>query len=232
MLRAVVARRPAAVVCDSSFTRERLLHHHPALARRAIVEVVHPGLDAPPAEAPAAPADAEPYFVTVSTIEPRKNHLGLLAAFRAARASGLPLRWKVAGLAGHRSEPILAALRAADGVDVLGWVSPERLEALWAGARFAAVPSFVEGFGFPPLEAMARGVPVVYATGSAMDETLGDAALGVPPTHVVAWADALRTLDEDTATRQELIQRGRARVTRFTWTGAAESIGSLHRSVR
>jgi glycosyltransferase involved in cell wall biosynthesis len=231
MLRAVVACRPAAVVCDSSFTRERLLHHHPGLGRRAIVAVIHPGLTRP--AGPATPPDAgeSPYFLTVSTIEPRKNHLGLLAAFRAARARGLDLRWKVAGLAGHRSDEILPALRAADGVDVLGWVSPERLERLWAGARLTAVPSFVEGFGYPPLEAMARGVPVLYGTGSAMDETLADAAIGLPADDVGAWTDALLRLAGDEAERERLIALGRGRIERFTWGRAAAAVRDLHHSV-
>ena len=225
MLAAALAKGPVAVVCDSSHTRERLLAHHPA----APAEVVHPGLTPPPADRPArTPGD---YFLTVASIEPRKNHLGLLRAFRLARERGFELRWKIVGPPGPRHEPILAELHAQDGVDVLGRVSQDELERLYAGARFLASPSHLEGFGYPPLEAMARGVAVACSTGSGMDDTVGESGLRIGAEDVEGWADALLSLQTDDSHRQELERAGFERVTHFGWASASGRLIDIHREV-
>jgi glycosyltransferase involved in cell wall biosynthesis len=223
-------RGPRLIVCVSDHTRRRLRAHHPAVFEICPVEVVHPGLHWPTA-APIQPKDSEgkPYFLTVSAVEPRKNHLGLLSAFHAARRAGLALRWKVVGRPQYAGEPILEALRAADGVDVLGRVDEGELERLYQGARFVATPSFAEGFGFPPLEAMARGVPVACARGSALDETVGEAALRVDPEDRRGWTQALITLDNDAALRDRLIAAGRDNARRFSWPAAAQAHLELFR---
>jgi glycosyltransferase involved in cell wall biosynthesis len=224
MLRAALAKRSAAVVCVSEHSRA-LFHAHAARYPVERVRVIHPGV-APPPE--AEPADGEPYFLTVGAIEPRRNHLTLLAAFERAAAQ---LRWVVVGREHYRGGPILERLRAAPGVDVRGWVSHAELERLYRGARFVALPSHHEGFGFVPLEAMARGIPAAVAAGSALDETAGDAALRVAPADVQGWAGALTRLQEDEALRAELIARGRARAASFTWARAAREHVDLFRAV-
>jgi glycosyltransferase involved in cell wall biosynthesis len=228
-------RGPRAIVCVSEHTRRRLHAHHPEAFARCPVQVIHPGLDWP-AEAPAAERGSGPeetsgerYMLTVSAIEPRKNHLGLLRAFSDARRAGLGLRWKVVGAPQYAGEPILAALRAADGVDVLGRVDHGQLERLYRGARFVATPSFAEGFGFPPLEAMARGIPVVCATGSALDETVGEAALRVDPHDTPGWTDALSTLAHDLLLRKRLVEAGQANARRFSWPATADAHLDLFR---
>ena len=105
LLRLAAATRPAAIVCVSEYTRQRLVHHLPRVAGR--LHVIPPGIDEPSGLAPE-PSGDESYFLTISTIEPRKNHLGLLAAFRQARANGLRLRWHVAGTVGYNGGPIAA----------------------------------------------------------------------------------------------------------------------------
>lgn len=218
-------RGPSLIVCVSDHTRERLRAHRPESFSGCPVEVIHPGIERPepaPASAHAEPSD-EPYFLTVSAIEPRKNHLGLLRAFSAARAAGLGLRWKVVGSIQYGGDPILEALRAAHGVDVLGRVDQFQLERLFAHACFVATPSFAEGFGFPPLEAMARGVPVACATGSALDETVGETALRIDPTDEPRWTQALLSLASDAALREGLIASGRENVRRFSWPAAARA---------
>lgn len=229
MLAAAIAKRPAAIVCDSGYTRGRLLAHHPRVARLD-VRVVAPGIVAPPLDrSQRSPELSEPYFLTVSTIEPRKNHLGLLRAFRLARARGLRLRWKVAGARGHRSGPIRAALEAEEGVDVLGWVTPAALEELFAGALFLALASHVEGFGMTPLEAMARDVPTICSAGSGLDETVGDAALRVGSDDIEAWCRGLLDLQDNSGERARLVAAGRGRVGRFDWGRAANEILKIHR---
>jgi glycosyltransferase involved in cell wall biosynthesis len=228
LLRAAIARRPRVIVCDSEYTRDRLLaQHRPASGVR--VEVIYPGVvTSTSAEGP--PENDQPYFLTVSTIEPRKNHTLLLEAFRRARSRGLSLTWKVAGGAGYSSKPIIANLRSEPGVDLLGRVSDAERDRLYRGALFCAFPSHAEGFGFPPLEAMTFGCPVVCSTGSALDETIGDASLRVSSDNVDGWADALCTLESDETQRAQLAEAGRGRAARFAWRDTAARYLNCYRA--
>jgi glycosyltransferase involved in cell wall biosynthesis len=227
MLGAAIRKRPAAIVCTSHYTRERLLEHY-GTAQRLHVVVIHPGVE--PVTAPDVQPETEPYFLTVAVIEPRKNHLGLLHAFRLARRQGLALRWKVAGAVGQCSREIVAALQAEPGVDVLGHVPTDELERLYRGATFLAMPSHAEGFGFPPLEAMARGVPTICSTGSALDETVCDAGLRVAADDRERWGEALLHLAADEAERRRLRELGLRRASRFRLEDAASEYVAVYRA--
>jgi glycosyltransferase involved in cell wall biosynthesis len=231
MLQAALLRRPRAVICNSWHTRERLLAHA-RLATRLNVVVTHFGVEAPPAAAEWKAEEAEPYFLTLSTIEPRKNHVTVLEAYRRLRRSGFQLRWKIAGSAGHLSEPISSALRAQDGVDVLEYVSRDERDRLLAGATFFVLPSLEEGFGLPVLEALARGVPTACSTGSALDEVAGDDAVRVPATDVMAWCDALMTLADDAGLRRRLSERGLVAASGFSWESTARRVVELYEELR
>jgi glycosyltransferase involved in cell wall biosynthesis len=228
LLRLTRMRRPAAIVCVSEYTRRRLVDHLPQL--HDVTHVIPPGIAEPPGRA-GVPTGDERYFLTISTIEPRKNHLGLLKAFTQARRAGLELRWKVAGAVGYNGGPIAAELATADGVDVLGPVDDEEREQLFAGAAFVAVPSFVEGFGIPAGEAIVRGVPAVVATGSGLDEVGGAAALRLDPDDVDAWADALRRLQDDLDLRRGLRSQGLDAAGGLAWSTAASAYVRLYRSL-
>jgi len=225
MLRAALRKRPAAVVCVSEHTRSRLVHHHPE-ARRTELRVIPPGVERP--DMGWTGAGDPPYFLTVSTIHPRKNHLGLLRAFREARGRGLALRWLVAGPPGPHSREIRRALEAEPGVQLLGEVDAARLDRLYREATFVATPSALEGFGYPPLEAMARGVPTLTSDAAALPEVVGDAGPLLPPEDLAAWARALVWLAEDTSARGELSERGKTRAERFSWSRAADDVVRLH----
>jgi glycosyltransferase involved in cell wall biosynthesis len=137
----------------------------------------------------------------------------------------------VAGASGYKGEPIAAALRSVDGVDVLGPVTNVEREHLFRAAAFVAVPSSVEGFGIPAGEAMARGLPVVVATGSGLDEVGQGAGLRLDPDDVHAWADALLQLQDDIGLRGELRRQGIEAAAGMSWGEAAESYVALYRSL-
>lgn len=227
MLKVALAKDPDAVVCVSEYTRLRLLEAAPNLDPGR-VHVVHPGVE--PEDAPQVDAERD-FFLTVSTIEPRKNHLTLLAAFQLARKRGLRLRWKVVGAPLYGGGKVEAALRAAPGVDFAGLVSDGERERLYRAAAFVALPSHAEGFGFTPLEAMARGVPTVCSSGSALDETAGDAALRVDPGDVDGWAGALLRMEEDRDLRTRLRDRGAAQIRQFDPLRSARSYVEIYRAV-
>jgi glycosyltransferase involved in cell wall biosynthesis len=204
------------------------------------VRVVYPGVEA--RFRPAAPERVtdlrarlgltEPYVLTVGTLEPRKNLAGLLAAFAALpEAQGRTLRLAVAGGAGwldHDPLQLATELGVADRVAWLGAVPDDDLPALYSGAEVFAYPSFFEGFGLPPLEAMACGAPVLVADAGALPEVVGEAATRVDPASVPAIRDGLAALLGDPARRRVLAAAGRARAAAFTWERTARDTREIY----
>ncbi|MEY2405274.1 MAG: hypothetical protein QOG39_190, partial [Acidimicrobiaceae bacterium] len=125
----------------------------------------------------------------------------------------------------------LAAARHRDRVVRLGWVTDEVRADLLAGATAFAFPSVYEGFGLPPLEAMAAGVPVVTTRAGALQETVGDAAILVEPGDADALAAALVSATTDDALRAALIERGKARAASYSWDDTTASMVRLYRSL-
>jgi glycosyltransferase involved in cell wall biosynthesis len=162
----------------------------------------------------------ERFLLSLSTIEPRKNLPTLLQAW--ARLPDRP-PLVIAGAVGWRADEVLAHLeRSGPGVLRLGAVSSPDLPALCSAACCLAHPAWYEGFGLPPLEAMACGTPVVASNRSSLPEVLGDAALLADPADVDAWTAALRRVLGDEALRAKLIERGRRRAAELTWGRTAE----------
>jgi glycosyltransferase involved in cell wall biosynthesis len=213
------------IVCDSEWTRQQVLGRFPVDPGR--VETVHLGVarafrPLPRSEAVACIARRfalePPYVLHVGTLEPRKNHLGLLTAFEDLRRSGYPGRLVLVGRDGWRVGPILerlasssaraAFLRIPDATD-------EDLAALYSACDLFVFPSLDEGFGLPPLEAMACGAPVVTSPRSALLEVVGEAARRVDPDDAGALGATLVALWRDENARAELAARGPAQAARF-----------------
>ncbi|HXY46027.1 MAG TPA: glycosyltransferase family 1 protein [Acidimicrobiales bacterium] len=186
----------------------------------------------PPPVPPPGPALVEgPYVLAISTIEPRKDYPTLVKAFAALAGAHSGLRLVVAGAEGRGSAALDAAVAAtglADRVVRLGYVEDPVRSSLLAGARALAYPSLYEGFGFPPLEAMAAGVPVVATAGGAVPEVVGDGAVVVPVGDVAALAGALEQVLEDEVLRADLVRKGHAQVGRYSWAATAEAMVSLY----
>ena len=173
-----------------------------------------------------------PYVLCVGTLEPRKNLTGAVRAFERVHAE-FPDHSLVLiggrGWKGGELERVLGETPAP--VARTGYVSEDELVALYSAADCFLFPSFAEGFGFPVLEAMACGTPVVSGDRSSLPEVVGDAGVLVDPGSTEAVAEALRTLLGSPELRQDLSARGLERSRLFTWERCAEATAAVYREV-
>jgi glycosyltransferase involved in cell wall biosynthesis len=201
------------------------------------VHVVPNGLDpvhAGDSDAGRARVAAERYILAVGTIEPRKDLPLLVDAFDELAADDRELHLVVAGQEGWGTASFVAAVERAryrDRVVRPGWVDDRARADLLAGAQVFAYPSKYEGFGLPPLEAMAAGVPVVATTAGSLPEVLGDGARLVAPGDAGSLASALHSVLHDEAERDRLITAGRERASRYSWDACAAGVVALYRDL-
>lgn len=175
------------------------------------------------------------YILFVSTIEPRKNLPGLLQAYRKLlddykRPEGLVL----AGSRGWLSEEVydtVEALKLDEHVRFLGRVPSEHLLYLYNAARVLVHPSFYEGFGLPPLEAMTCGTPTIVSNVSALPEVVGDAAYLIDPHDVDGLTVAMWRVLTDADLRASLVAKGLKRAGMFTWQRAARETLDVYQRV-
>lgn len=164
-----------------------------------------------------------PFVLSVGTLEPRKNLPTLLRAF--ARIAGeVPHDLVLAGPEGWMTDEIhdtRRRLNLGDRLRFTGYVEAEVLPAWYSAADLFVYPSLYEGFGLPPLEAMACGTPVITSDVSSLPEVVGDAALTVPPTDETALAAAMHRVLGHPALRADLRSRGLERARRFSWERTA-----------
>lgn len=188
-------------------------------------------------EAPLAGLGLAPgaYLLSVGTLEPRKNLTALFAAY-----GGLPdsLRQRyplaVAGLSGWHQEGLLktaASLVRKGEIRFLGYVQDALIPALYAGAAAFAYPSRYEGFGLPPLEAMASGVPVIVSNRTSLPEVVGEAGLMVDPDDVDGLREGLRQLLENTDEAARFARLGLTRAALFSWRRCAEETREIYRQI-
>ena len=236
-------RRADRVVTVSDFSRAELVHHTGIDAGR--VAVVHNGVDLshftphPTAPEPALPALPARYLLFVGNVKPHKNVLGLLAAFRLLLADPAlsdlhlvvvgqrdALRTGVADLPAH-----VAHLGLQERVLLLGRLPDNALPGLYRRAAALAFPSFYEGFGLPPLEAMACGCPVVVSRAASMPEICGAAARYADPHRPDDLAAGLRAVLLDPAHRRTLVAAGLRQVQHYDWQRAARGHVALLRAM-
>lgn len=235
---AKTVQRAEAIVTDSRFSAREIadrLKVDPARIA-AIPLGISERLARPDAERVAAWRRAHgldrPYLLTVGTLEPRKNHDFLVRVFE--RLDGFDGLLVIAGMRGWKYEPILDRMRnspRARAIRYLDYVAEEDLPFLYGGAELFLFPSLYEGFGFPPLEAMACGTPVLSSAAGSLEEVLGHGARLMREFDAEAWAAEARTLLSDSAARQAWIARGRQQAASYRWQTTARKTWELYRKV-
>jgi len=207
-----------AIVCVSESTRRDLLRFYDADPAR--VFAILSGLGTPATAEPVAGLPSR-YILFVSTIEPRKNLGTLIDAYERLRDSGAyDGSLVVVGKIGWKSESMVQRLRGR-GIVHLDYVPAAQLATIYERAEAFVFPSLYEGFGFPLLEAMARGVPTVAARSSSLPEIGGEAALYFEPADADALTAELTRVLSDGELRASLSARGREQAARFRWEDAA-----------
>jgi glycosyltransferase involved in cell wall biosynthesis len=244
----ILLERSSMVLADSHFTAGELAEVYELPPER--VKVVYPGLDPVFLKKPA-PEEIEtalrayclepPYLAYIGNLHPRKNLATLLEAFSLLRERGLEHHLAVIGGGGlgklnnieyRKLMNRVDDLGLEDAVTFTGYVPDDRLGSLLARADMLVFPSIYEGFGLPPLEAMACGVPVITSSRASLPEVVGDAALFLEdPLQAEEIAAKVEALISDPALRAGLVEKGRERSRAFTWEKAAAQVLEVYDQV-
>lgn len=238
----IAARRSSFVITDSEHARQEIMADFQVAPER--IKAIMLGFD----PRMLARADAgvtslvrqkyglpEGYLLYVGTIQPRKNIDTLIEAYARLRGqrSVVP-KLVIVGRKGWLYDRLFARISELGLVDEIiftGFVPDEELPHIYAGAALFAYLSFFEGFGLPPLEAMACGLPVVTSDTTSLPEVVGDAGIAVPPADVDAVVAAMARILDDGAFARRLGERGRERAGLFSWEAAARETLEIYRQV-
>jgi alpha-1,3-rhamnosyl/mannosyltransferase len=236
--------RATQIVVDSEFVRHEVINHFGVSPDRVTTVL----LGVTSAFRPCSKEECLPvlqarglnygkYILAVGTLEPRKNLASVVAAYRQlpeAVQKHYPL--VIVGMRGWGDDEHFRALRqlTESGRAIMaGYVPQEELPLLYGGARMLVYPSLYEGFGLPPLEAMACGVPVVSSNRASLPEVVGDAGIQVEALNSRAIADAIHLLVEDNAEHGRLMAAGIERAKQFSWERCAlETLGVYRKTIR
>ena len=237
------ARRADAIIADSECSRRDIVRYLGIDAAR--VRVVYLAADARyrPVDDTAVRARyalPEKYLLYLGGFDQRKNVRVIIEAFaRLPPFHAHGYRLVLAGVRlGEDSAFFPSPQRIArqvglpdEAIRYIGWVDEEDKPALYSGAAAFLFPSLYEGFGLPPLEAMACGAPVICSNASSLPEVVGDAALQIDPHDASAWADAIRAVLTDDTRRATMRERGIAQSKEFSWDRAADETLAVYQQV-
>ncbi|MEK9151404.1 MAG: glycosyltransferase family 1 protein [Patescibacteria group bacterium] len=178
------------------------------------------------------------FILALATLEPRKNILALIQAYEALRTLKHPVLEKyaliIAGTRGWKCEEVFEAIEASPHKDMIiqtGFIEDADKTALYNLASVFVYPSLYEGFGFPPLEAMACGVPVIASHSSSLPEIVGDAGILIDPYQPDELLQALRQVLADQAFAESMREKSLKRAKLFTWAKTVQSTYAIFRSL-
>ena len=226
------ARMSARVFADSQATKEDLIRYYGTPADK--ITVAYPGVDpslrrvddVEHIQAVKAQYGVEgEYLLYLGTLQPRKNLARLIEAFGKSQARGHTL--VIAGKKGWLYDDLFSQVKRLNlerRVVFSGYVSDADRAALLSGATALVFPSLYEGFGFPAVEAMACGTPVICSNTSSLPEAVGDAAMLIDPLDGEAIAAAIDRIIADAGLRGQLVGRGVVQASRFTWRSCARTV--------
>jgi glycosyltransferase involved in cell wall biosynthesis len=224
------------IIADSKSTEKDLLEAFPRCQGR--ICVVYPGAGIGHSEYSASPdclaclGIKRPFFLFVGTLEPRKNLERLVSAYGVLSPEMRQRAQMVVvgggGWGGVQLPHWIGSRGLADDVLLTGYVTDEQLSALYSSARFLAMPSLYEGFGFPVLEAMSRGTPALVSNVSSLPEICGNAAVVVNPFDESAIAQGLASLISGPQ-RDQLAARAKLQAAKFSWAKAASEVETVFR---
>ncbi len=239
-----VARRADRIITVSEFSKQEIVEYLKILPDH--ICVIHEGIDphfasladaivAPPKEIGGKSLDA-PFILALGAGDPRKNTLAVIRVY-GSRWRDFPNQEKlvIVGLRDWQASAayqLVRELGLTDRVLFAGYVSEELLAWLYTSSRCFLYPTLYEGFGFPPLEAMACGVPVITSDSTSVSEIARDAAILVDPSSEEAIGNALVRLLRDEPLRRQLIEQGKARVQKFAWRETAQKTLSVYEELR
>ncbi|MDQ4145742.1 MAG: glycosyltransferase family 4 protein [Actinomycetota bacterium] len=227
----LVKRHADLVLCPSEATKRACSEHGIQPSRLRLVPLgveVTPASDAEVERVKERYGLSRPYVMWTGTIEPRKNLEALARAFaRVGDNHDLVL----VGPKGWNQDLEQVIRPLGDRVKALGFVPPSDLAPLYAGASVFCYPSLLEGFGFPVLEAMAQGTPVVTSKGTSTEELARDAGVLVDPRDHASIAAGLGSLMDDPGYAEELSAAGRRRAAEYPWSRTAELLLDAYREV-
>jgi len=236
------ARRARRILTVSRASKEDILHYLRVPADK--VEVVYNALDerlaAPPTEADLGRVReryllTSPFILYTGNIKPHKNIDRLIEAYSILRRRGVEdvklviIGEEISKYANLRR--LVHRFQLHQHVRFFGFVNDETLAAMYRLASIFVFPSLYEGFGLPPLEAMAAGAPVITSNTSSLPEVVGDAALLIDPMDAGALADAMARVLREPALRADLIARGRARVQAFSWDRSVARVRQIYAEI-
>jgi glycosyltransferase involved in cell wall biosynthesis len=235
-------QKAAHILVDSDFIRNEVIEHFGVCEDRVSTTLLGVGKEFRPIDEPhCAPIlqryglQFGHYILAVATLEPRKNLTTLIAAFSQlpqAMRRNYPL--VIVGMRGWGEKLISPSLRqmiACGEVRLTGFVPQKDLPFMYSGARVFVYPSLYEGFGLPPLEAMACGVPVIVSNRASLPEVVGDAGILIEPLDDSEIAEQMRTVIEDEMLHRHLSGVGRQRSHLFTWRKCALETLAVYRRV-
>jgi glycosyltransferase involved in cell wall biosynthesis len=223
------AWRADIVLADSKATARDLMRFYRTPPDK--VRVVYPGVTPPLVGDIAAVREKyrlpENYWLFIGTLQPRKNIANIVGAYHqwAAANPRVQAALVLAGGEGWQFEPHWTT---GDNIICTGYIDEADKGALLAGAFGLVFPSLYEGFGFPVIEAMSVGTPVICSDTSSLPELGGDAALYANPHNILMISDHMSILTEQPATRQAMIEAGRVQAGKFNWdTAAKQALAAL-----